>query len=378
MNILLFLTYDCDLACSYCRIKERRTHPTVMPWDVAVRALEMAAAKIAKRGCDKATLGFFGGEPLMEWDTIVEATRYFERCLREIRGGGPDGRVALEKTLTTNTLHLNEGKANWLKKNGFYMGLSIDGDQKMHDSCRRFPNGAPSHSRCIETLRFFPDPGSAEIIVTVSPDNVAFLADSIEWLVKNMGARNIAVNPVRDDPAGLAPEYAAKFAESYSRLGDIYIDLFRRGEYLRLDLIDSKITAHLHPGCLESAKCRFGDGEIAVAPNGKIYPCEQMVGNDDFLMGDVFDGVSSSAMKRIDDFKRRLSETPACSVCPVSDRCAKWCVCARIALDVETDSGINPVFCLHEKTAMETADRVANTLYSEGNPLFMAKFYGGT
>ena len=39
---------------------------------------------------------------------------------------------------------------------------------------------------------------------------------------------------------------------------------------------------------------------------------------------------------------------------------------------------VDGIVCFHERLTIDVADRVAETLYAEGNPLFLAKFYPET
>jgi uncharacterized protein len=77
MDITLALTHDCNLACGYCYAgaKSRRS----MSWDVASRALALAFSHAAK----ELQLGFFGGEPLLEWDLLCRAAEHAESLARE-------------------------------------------------------------------------------------------------------------------------------------------------------------------------------------------------------------------------------------------------------------------------------------------------------
>ena len=47
--------------------------------------------------------------------------------------------------------------------------------------------------------------------------------------------------------------------------------------------------------------CGSGTEYLAVTPTGDLYPCHQFVGNTDFLMGNVDDGVVNTDLR--DEFK---------------------------------------------------------------------------
>ena len=47
--------------------------------------------------------------------------------------------------------------------------------------------------------------------------------------------------------------------------------------------------------------CGSGTEYLAVTPWGDLYPCHQFVGNEDFLMGNVWDGIKATDIQ--DEFK---------------------------------------------------------------------------
>src|SRR5690242_3737254 len=67
MDVALVLTHDCNLGCTYCYAGEKFRKR--MSREVMLGALELAFA-----GEARPQVAFFGGEPLMEWERLVEAT----------------------------------------------------------------------------------------------------------------------------------------------------------------------------------------------------------------------------------------------------------------------------------------------------------------
>ena len=47
--------------------------------------------------------------------------------------------------------------------------------------------------------------------------------------------------------------------------------------------------------------CGSGTEYLAVTPQGDLYPCHQFVGKTEFLLGNVFDGISRKDL--VDEFK---------------------------------------------------------------------------
>ncbi len=370
MDFTLCLTHDCNLRCAYCYAG--RKHARRMSWETARQAVDFCLGHALNRAAltgrpPEAQLGYFGGEPLLEWELLRRSAEY---AIAECARLG----IKLRRTVTTNMTLLDSEKAAWLREHGFYLGLSLDGNAAMHDALRRFPDGRGSHAACAGALAHYrgPDAG-AEVITVVDPRNVAHLAESVEWLMAE-DIRSLSLNPnfyVEWPEAALEQWRAA-----YERVGDLYADGYRKGVPVRINVFDGKIRVRLKEGYAACDKCGFGENEIAVAPSGNIYPCERIVGDDTdaaLCIGNVFGGFDKARRAKVTAC--RGNTVAECAECPVRDRCMNWCSCINYA----TTGAINKVagiVCFHERMTIAAADRVAAALFAEKNPAFLAKFYG--
>jgi uncharacterized protein len=73
MKYTLCITQECNLACSYCYIPKR---PRVMSLETARDAVDFIFRQAA--GMDQFEIGFFGGEPLLEFELIREVTPFIK------------------------------------------------------------------------------------------------------------------------------------------------------------------------------------------------------------------------------------------------------------------------------------------------------------
>jgi uncharacterized protein len=370
MNVTLCLTHACNLRCAYCYAGRKDTRR--MAWETACRAvdfgLEHALRQAALTGLPPETqLGYFGGEPLLEWDLLCRSSDYAAQACGRLG-------VALKRTVTTNMTLLDEAKAEWLRANGYYVGLSLDGNAAMHDALRCFADGRGSHAACVSALAFYRGAQArAEVIVVVDPRNVAHLAESVDWLIAE-DIRNIALNPnfyiAWPEPALEA------WRDAYARIGARYAECLRKGNPVRINVFDGKIRVRIKEGYAACDRCGFGTDEVAVAPSGSLYPCERLVGDDadaTYRIGTVFDGFDSARREAVVASRGNVVE--ACQACPVRDRCMNWCGCINAAT-TGAPNRVAGIVCYHERMAIEAADRVAATLFAERVPAFLARFYG--
>ena len=366
MQVTLCLTHDCTLRCPYCYAGTKRRK--AMPWEVAKAAIDLTLAWQKAHYSDKDyVLGFFGGEPLLEWDLLQRADAYAAEAARA--AGFRFGR-----TVTTNLTLLDRGKADWLRERRYKLGLSIDGSPEMHDANRVLPNGRGSHAACMAALPLvedFPAP-RPEIICVVTPATASLLADGIRYLHART-ALPIAVNP--DFTAEWDDVARADLRAAYETLADDVLASWRDGSRpLHLTWFDGKLKALRIGGYRACDKCDPVRRELAVAPSGSLYQCPNLVGNDnktELRLGSVQEGFDEAAILRA--IARRGNRDPACRDCPAAPRCVNWCCCANWFSTGRTDR-VGSFGCFHEKLSIELADRVAETLLAERNEPFAAWF----
>jgi uncharacterized protein len=150
-QLTLQLTTDCTLRCSYCtysgRYENQRTHSKkVMPLDVIKRSVDFLMAH--SREVEKPTLGFYGGEPLLEIESI-------KACIAYINEEYP-GR-SMHYTLTTNGTLFTEDMCRFLEENEFSIAVSFDGPAELHDRNRVFPDGSGSFDTIIANMIYIKD-----------------------------------------------------------------------------------------------------------------------------------------------------------------------------------------------------------------------------
>ena len=266
MDFTLCLTHACNLRCDYCYAGTK--HGGRMTWEVARRAVDFclghtaSQARLTGKAPAASQLGYFGGEPLLEWDLLRRSADYAIAEAARLA-------IPLKLTVTTNMTLLDEERAVWLTDRGFHLGLSLDGNAAMHDTLRRHADGRASHAECAPALRFFRGPDApAEVIVVVDPRNVRHLAASIDWLA-TQDIRRISLNPnfYLEWPAGALDDWR----DQYRLVADHYAASFRRDRPLNINVLDAKIRLHVKEGYAACDRCGFGQNEIAIAPIAMVW-----------------------------------------------------------------------------------------------------------
>ena len=129
--IILQVTQECNLRCKYCVYGggyENRTHAhEFMTWDLAQKSLDYFLEHSGQM--EELTVGFYGGEPMLQMDLIKKCVAYMEMRV-------PDRRVGY--TMTTNGTLLTVERAKYLLEKDFNVVISLDGAKEDHDKNRVF------------------------------------------------------------------------------------------------------------------------------------------------------------------------------------------------------------------------------------------------
>lgn len=370
MDVSLVLTHDCNLGCGYCytgaKFRKRMARET------AFKGLDMAFAKNRLgEAPTEIQLSYFGGEPLLEFELLLEVAR-------AARERAQAASVKLVQTVTTNGTLLDAEKVRALYELDLYVALSIDGVREAHDRNRPTMGGASSFDAVERGLKALVDAGrSFETITVVTPATAELLGEGVAFLFA-AGVPRVSLNPCYE--AAWDDDALARWERGMRGAADAMAACMRAGRTVSVSIFDNKILAALKGGLGDEDRCKLGDGFAAVSPDGWLYGCERLVGEDDhpeLRIGHVETGIDLRAVQcaRPDVGDDRHAINAECDDCTERFRCAASCACANRA---ETGSMqvAGGVQCWHEQTSARIADEMAEGLFAELNPVFLRWFYG--
>ncbi len=364
MDLTLSLNHACNLRCKYCYGGAKFHRP--MSMDTASKALDIGFARAAPT----LRLHFFGGEPLLE-------TGLIERIAVEARRRSRLAGKPLRMGLTTNGTLLTDQRLDLVERYGFNLTVSIDGVREAHDASRVLPDGSGSWDRVIAGLeRAVSRFDQVNTISVIHPGNLEWLPASFD-LIASLGIRRISFS--LDYDAEWGDDALSRLSLAYEALADRVIARYRAGYTFTIQPFHTKIVSRLKDGLSAEDRCDFGCMELAVAPSGNLYPCDRLIGEDgpaqhDVCIGQVSSGVKEVVVRGLKRSKDRSK--PDCRQCAIVDRCVWWCGCVNRSLTGRVD-GVSGLLCELEKLGVRVADRIASTLYAEGNEAFLRRYYLG-
>lgn len=291
--LCLHIAHDCNLACRYCFAEEGEYHGRreLMSFEVGKAALDFLIANSGNRR--NLEVDFFGGEPLMNFDVVKQLVAY-GREQEKIHNKN------FRFTLTTNGVLLNDDIMEFANKEMGNVVLSIDGRKEVHDYMRPFRKGAGSYDLIVPKFQKFADSRNQEryyVRGTFTHNNLDFSEDVLH--LADLGFKQISVEPVVAQPTesyALKEEDLPQLFEEYDKLAVEMIKRHKEGKdfnffHFMIDLEGGPCVAKRLSGC------GSGTEYLAVTPWGDFYPCHQFVGNEKFLMGNVYDGIKNTELQ---------------------------------------------------------------------------------
>lgn len=355
MHYTLHLTDACNMACRYCYVKQN-TH--FMTKETARAVVNLAAKPGTPTG-----IIFFGGEPLLCRDLIYDTVGYTDSLQKE-------GKGKFYYKITTNGTLLDDEFLSYSDQHEIFIALSHDGVREAHDQNRVHRDGSGTFDEVERAAKaLLSRRPYSPVMMTVAPNTVNCYCDSVKHLF-NLGFRYIICSP--DYSGDWSDETLEILRKQYKLLAEYYKELTLAEEKFYLSPFEVKISSHIHKDTYCSERCELGMKQISVAPDGRLYPCVQFVGDERYCIGDAEHGINEE--KRLSLYRLNEKERGGCRDCAIRRRCNHYCACLNKQATGDFKK-VSPVLCAHERILLPIADELAEELYKKRSAIFIQKQY---
>ena len=323
-----------------------------MSFETAVAAIEQCAVG------DNCGIIFFGGEPLLCQSQIWAVMRWCE--------DRQPGRFHYK--VTTNGTLLDAAFMEQADRFGLHVALSHDGVREAHDATRVDAAGAGTFERVQRALDVLLERRPySPVMMTVNPETVGTFARSVQWL-HSQGVQYLIASL---NYAGHWTDAAmATLRKEYLTLATWHEANYRAERKFYFSPFDKRIASHIFPE--RGNSCRLGKRQISVAPDGKLYPCVQFVGRDEYCIGTAATGIDMARREAI--FQCNELDKPTCAGCALERRCHNKCGCLNIQTTGQLDR-IPAALCENERMVFPIVDRLAERLYKNRDVMFIQRHY---
>ena len=334
--ICLHVAHGCNLNCEYCFAGKGEyggADKGLMSLETGKRALDFLVENSGTRR--NLEVDFFGGEPLLNWDVCKELVRY--------------GRTLEKKTdkhfrftLTTNGVLVNDEVIDFCNREMGNVVLSLDGRKSVHDRLRKTPNGHGSYDLIVDKFKRFADARNQTNYYmrgTYTHFNTDFSKDLLH--LADLGFKELSVEPVVSDPHepwALQESDLPVLKEQYEILANEMLRRYLNGNgftfyHYMIDLDAGPCIVKRISGC------GVGTEYLAVTPSGDLFPYHQFVGDDQFRLGSIYEGITNPTV--LEQFKAcNVYSHPECKDCFAKLYCSGGCA----ANAYHTTGSVNGVY----------------------------------
>ena len=333
----------CNLACDYCYYSSKenlypKSTTGVMPDDLLEQYIRR---HIQASPSDLIRFAWHGGEPsLLGADFFTKALEYQKRYRPKNR--------KIVNGIQTNGVLVDDKWAAFFRRNGFSVGISLDGPEEFHDSHRRDKSGAPTHERVLRGFRLLKEHDvQTDVLCVVNSQNVRF-PEKIYRYFKRIGASRISflplVEPNPGGPEAVTPD--SVLARAFGEFLCIIFDEWKRHDVGRVKIEIFEEAARIAFG-LEPSVCVFRKtcGDVPVVErNGDVYSCDHFV-RPEYLLGNIrgtgLAGLLDSPAQVSFGRAKQDSLPDACRQCEVLASCNGGCVKDRFVTGPDGERGLN-------------------------------------
>lgn len=376
-EVTLFLTNRCNLHCIYCYASAGDRQPRSMPYPVGKAAIDTILRNAIRNEEREIRLGFHGGgEPTLEWDTLVSLTQY---CREQSLTLGVSSNISIA---TNGVMPL--AKARWIARGLDGANLSFDGTERWQNEQRPLADGRGSFPFVIQTAREFDRHSFAYgVRCTITADSVASMPEIADFVSNMFHCRELHLEPVfecgRCIKSHAAPPAPDHFVQYYRLASSVAAS---RGLPLTYSGARADIVTQMF--------CTAEGGAFCVTPSGAVTSCYEALSEEDplypaFLIGTYSKEAHTFNFQReaIQSLRlRRRALSPRCSECLCVFHCAGDCLAKRLRASgrdracVSARCHINQELTKDQLVGMEracadaslTRDVLNNRLYLTAHP----------
>lgn len=333
-QLILEATSGCNLRCKYCIYSEY--YPTYKGYQNEFMSFETAKLAVNEyiknykkvkyiNPTRKPNIGFYGGEPLLNYELIKKVVEYSNKNFDE----------EVLYNVTSNGLLFTEEVQDFLVKNNFSIIISLDGNKENHDRNRVKIDGSGSFEDVMENIKTFKNkyPNYDKFAISACYDFKTNLFELEKFFDKeNLFIAKLAqiestntnyYNQFKEEDIKnylLSNENFEKKFSEVCKCGDIEKNSFL---YSYIGLNYSQFAFHSlynekRPGLiLYTGTCVPGE-KIYVTIDGKFHICEKI--NSNYSIGDINNGLDYEKIGEIIDNYNRITKN-RCEHCNVKRFC---------------------------------------------------------
>lgn len=337
----IVLTEKCNLRCAECFVTKAPDSLRTMDIDV----LERTIRQTIPYGREHAvTYHFFGGEPLLRFDSLQRGVAILEEAVASGAMVGPIYRI------TTNLTILDDEIIAFLKAHQFHVGVSIDGPEAVNDVLRTYIDGRGTFQVVAANYRRLREAGiGTHVLITPHPDHLAELPEIFRTVLEQFPMETVTVNtPLH--------HHSVQWTMPGKEYAEILIRLTRMAKEfgVTIDSAASPPLAALAGNIQRRGPCALTGSDImaSIGPDGSLSYCAQK----------WHPYLAVPSVEAVDKLRTPIRRATECASCEARHICGGPCPAYQQIADGQLDNNK----CDFMRTLLREAVSNLDLFVSEG------------
>jgi uncharacterized protein len=371
---MFVVTIRCNQKCSYCHassVGDTKEINYDMDAETARKCTELVMQSPSKH----IKIEFQGGEPTLNFKVIREIVLLSKKLNENLHKN-------LEYVICTNLLSITDEQLTFLREHNICISTSLDGPEKIHDSCRKNRQGEGTYRRVIGNISRAKDKLGSDMVsalMTITPNSLHNLNEVIDEYIEK-GFKSIFLRMI--NPYGRVMQNwdqlgysVTDFLKAYTEALEYIITINLSGVFFVEEfaaLLLAKILTPFSTGFVDlqspsgagiSGAIYETNGDVFVADEGRMLV--RMSDDKTFCLGNAHyntweEMVCGEKLKKIVG-DSLIESSPGCSWCAYQPYCGSDPVRNYIEHGDFTPRGLHSDFC---KKHMGIFDLLFNYLKS--------------
>lgn len=330
MALTILPTRGCNFGCIYCYEQDR---PNVLMNEQTEKAIVKFVC--SNSNLKRISVVWYGGEPLLNFDSMVRLTKMFKQL-----------NIEYSAKIVSNGYLLTKEKADLMKDLAIRnIQITFDGSEEIHNQRRFLLGGQPTYRKIMDNLKYLLSINK-EITIDIRTNIDRRNKDDYNKFYQDFKSE------INDKRVTMYPGFVSDLLSSECVSPEFNISEGGYKAQFILDIFDkygieikSFLPKYRRHSCVASKYFAF-----VIGPEGELYKCWRMVGNQKEAIGNVNDG--SFDMVKFSKYLIGADYTldSKCLQCEFITLCGGGCPLVRMRNKYEK---ISLNHCCPEKTHME-------------------------
>jgi len=334
---------ECNLSCRYCYYLDKAElyeHKGLITMSNEILEKYIILHIEASTEPD-IRFSWHGGEP------TLAGLDFFRQVVNLQQKHRPSGRNIINGMQTNATL-LNDEWCKFLKSEGFFVGVSIDGPEELHNKFRVSKDKAGSFKKTLHGYELLKKHNvQTELLTVVNAENVNFPHEVYRFL-KQLGSKYMTFLPLVEREPGSSSGISSISVptEAFGSFLSIIFDEWVNEDIgsIKIQIIEEAARTAFnqeHTLCIFKKTC---GGVPVVEHNGDFYSCDHYVDRE-HLIGNINEKpltqMLDSAEQQAFGLAKLITLPEYCLECEVRDMCNGECPKNRFIKSPSGEPGLN-------------------------------------